>query len=136
MPRSTTAVGAAAAVLVVALGAAAPSAATPWEPRLHGAESPSAEPSPVEDHGDHTVHGTGDAAPEDHADHGAEGAAPDEAGHDGHDGGPDPVADQTRVSVLGGFGAVNAAVVGSAFLLRRRGRRTGRQPRTGRGSHR
>lgn len=151
MPRSTTAGGAVAAVLVVALGAAAPSAAAPSaaapsEPWLPGGGSPSAEPSPVEDHGDHTVHGTENPedhsdhgsppAPEDHSDHGAEGAAPDEAGHDGHDGGPDPVADQTRVSVLGGFGAVNAAVVGSAFLLRRRGRRTGRQPRTGRGSHR
>ena len=110
------------------------------------------------DHGDHGEHGTESAAPEDHGDHDPETATPEDHGdHDpetatpedhgdhgsgtatpegGHGGEADTVSDQTRVSVLGGFGAVNAAVVGSAFLLRRRDRRTGRQPRTNPGSHR
>lgn len=154
MARTTTAGGAAAAALVVALGMASPAAAAPWSPPLHGGESPSAEPSVAGDHadhvagmdhGDHGEHGTESAAPEDHGDHDSETATPEDHGdHDsgtatpegGHGGEADTVSDQTRVSVLGGFGAVNAAVIGSAFLLRRRDRRTGRQPRTNPGSHR
>ncbi|HEU4515232.1 MAG TPA: hypothetical protein VFR87_19140 [Nocardioidaceae bacterium] len=181
MPRITAVGGVAAAALVVALGVAAPAAAVPWPPPLHGGDSPSAEPSVAADHadhvtgmdhGDHGEHEAGSAAPEDHGDHGAESAVPEDhgdhgeheaesaapedhsrhgspaeedpghdtghdTGHDsGHGGEPDTVSDQTRVSVLGGFGALNAAVVGSAFLLRRRDRRTGTKPRTDRGSHR
>lgn len=200
MSRMTTAGGAAAAALVVALGMAPPAVAAPWpSPAAHSGESPSAEPSVAanhadhtagmdhddhgdhdsgtptpedhgdhdsetatpEDHSDHGDHGTDSATPEDHGDHDPDTATPEGHGdHDpetatpedhgdhgssteegtghegGHGGDADTVSDQTRVSVLGGFGAVNAAVVGSAFLLRRRDRRTGRQPRTNQGSHR
>jgi len=52
--------------------------------------------------------------------------------HSGHGtmamSGPDDDTDlgTGRLAVLGGFGAVNAAVVGTAFVLRRRDRRSGR----------
>ena len=149
MSRMTTAGGAAAAALVVALGVASPAVAAPWpSPAAHSGESPGPSASPdgahgdhdpgtatPEDHGDHGDHDSGTATPEDHSQHGS--STEEETGHEGgHGGEADTVSDQTRVSVLGGFGAVNAAVVGSAFLLRRRDRRTGRQPRTNPGSHR
>jgi hypothetical protein len=46
-------------------------------------------------------------------------------GHSGHASSAVPdsgVSDETRLRVLGGFGAVNAAVVAGALVLRRRGR--------------
>lgn len=64
-------------------------------------------------------------------------AANPHAGHDGHAGHgasqmpmptepPGGVSSDTRLAVLGGFGAVNAAAIGTAMVLRRtgRGRRT------------
>jgi hypothetical protein len=97
----TTAGGAATAVLVTlsGLAAAGPAAATP-------------APSPADQHAGH------DAAGHDAAGHEEEAAQPED--HGGHGGEPDAVSDTTRASVLGGFGAVNAAAVGSAFWLRRR----------------
>jgi len=69
------------------------------------------------------------AGPADH-DHSTP-AAPshDHSGHgtvamSGPDDGTGP--DASRLAVLGGFGAVNVAVVGTAFVLRRRDRRSGR----------
>lgn len=133
MSRMTAAGTAAAALALVLLGGG-PAAGT----GLHD-DDPSPTPGPAAtDHSAHSGHAE-EPAVSGHDDHGADddGATDDHSTHDdgtagAHGGEADSVSTRTRLAVLGGFGAVNAAVVGTAFVLRRRGRRTGRARRAGR----
>lgn len=101
----------AAVALAFSVLAGGPAAATP---SAHDTPSPS--PSPTADHSGHAGHG----AP-------ADGTTPDEEhGSSAESTGP---SDDTRLVVLGGFGAVNAAALGTALALRRRDRRSGKAAR-------
>lgn len=95
--RRTRSTAAAFALAVVTLGIASPAYAGP-ESHDHPSPTPAAQGH------DHSGHG---AAP-----------VTTPAGGSGDD--------VTRVAVLGGFGAINAAAIGTAYVLRRRDRRTGR----------
>lgn len=76
-----------------------------------------------DDHDGDASSGHGDASSE-HSDDG------------GHGSEADTVSDATKTRVLGGFGVVNAAAVGGAFLLRRRDRKSTTKPGRVRGSRR
>lgn len=120
-------VASATAALVLGVGGAA--TATPQHVESTSSpvptDSPSGAPSRAPDgHNGHDMHGT---APDDS--HDMHGTAPEEAGAEGHQGenagghgataGSGPSA-TTRVAVLGTFGALNAAAIGAAWVLRRR----------------
>lgn len=80
-------------------------------------DTPSPSPSPTADHSGHSGHGAPvEEPPPDHDAHVSTSAAT----------GP---SEDTRLAVLGGFGAVNAAALGTALVLRRRDRRSGRTTR-------
>lgn len=155
MTRSVR-VGAAAAVLLVAGGA--PVAASPGD---HAGGPGPAVQAPA--HGDtgHETAGHGDTDHDDagdgaagHGDTGHGDTAQGDTGHGdhavpedpassedgvhegGHGGASDAVSPETRASVLGGFGAVNAAAVMTAFVMRRRDRRGRRAGEPVRGSGR
>ena len=106
------AMAAAVAALVLVWGGAGPAAAdTPHGPRpvLHETTSPS--PS----------HDMSDMTDEEMADM-------DGMDHDGSGGASDSGGSTIRTTVLVGFAAVNAGVLGAAVLLRRRDRRHPRHP--------
>jgi len=155
--------GAAAAALIVTLGSAAPSFATPWTgPSLHGGEpagsASTTDSAPEVDHhressihdhdaagadasvgadDDHDSHGGDSSGHDGHGAAGADASVGADDDHDSHDGDAssehsddgghgseaDTVSEATKTRVLGGFGVVNAAAVGGAFLLRRRDRK-------------
>jgi len=141
----TTATGAAGAALALVLLGGGPAAGAGWH-----SDDPSPSPSPTATeesaHSSHSAHSGSDEPPAEtgHDDHGtADGAGTDDhSSHDddaqeggasgSHGGGADSVSTRTRLAVLGGFGAVNATVVGTAFLLRRRHRSSRRSRRAGR----
>lgn len=111
----TTGVATHVASVVLVVLAAGPAAAAPLD-HDHPAPTPTAQADPHSGHG-----GTARSpAPADHAGR-AVPATPTTAGD---------VTDQTRLVVLGGFGAINAAVVLGALALRRTGH--GRTPRAAR----
>lgn len=119
------------AVLVVALGPGAPAMAHE-EPAHdeHGqvaTETDHTEHEPAPAKSDHADHTQPEQAPakSDHAEH-AEPQPDGAADHTDHEAEPDTVSGDTRVRVLSGFGAANAAVLGGALVLRRRDRRTGK----------
>lgn len=110
--RRTTAVAVETAAVVLVVLTAGPSTAAAG---LHDHPSPTPTPtSSTEGHGEHGGHS------------GQSGSTPEEAAETS--GG---VSDGTRIAVLGGFGAVNAGVIATAFVLRGRTRRTGRARRGG-----
>ena len=115
----------------------------------HGGDTAREPGTETHTHGDDTGHGDthpGHAPQGDGSGHGDTGgdhdghvddehAAEDGAGHGGgdgagHGGEADDVSPGTRASVLSGFGAVNAAAVVTAFVLRRRGDARGRRRHT------
>jgi hypothetical protein len=104
----------ASVALALSVLAGVPASATP---SAHDTPSPSPSPSPTADHSGHSGHG----AP-------AEEPPPDHDAHGSTSAGTGPSED-TRLAVLGGFGAVNAAALGTALVLRRRDRRSGRATR-------
>lgn len=111
--RRVTAVAAHAAAVACLVLTAGPATAGP---AVHDHPAPSPG---VEDQSAHTGHDSPSGG--DHASHST--GDPSGADHSGHETGGTStgVTDGTRVAVLSGFGAVNAAVVGGAVVLRRRG---------------
>ncbi|WP_126688247.1 hypothetical protein [Nocardioides ferulae] len=128
--RAAGGVAVTAAALALAWGTPSAAAAAVGNDALplHGE---SASPTPAPDTGHD--HGAEPEEPSGH-DHGAEpeepaghdhGAEPEDSGGHSHGGEPDTVSTTTKTVVVGGFGLVNAAVVGTAFVIRRRERRDG-----------
>ena len=116
--RRLTAVAAAALLTAVAAGGLALPAAAHDHSHQHGAATSAPAPTAGTDGHVHE-HQHAPATPSEHAE------------HPGHTEDPPP-ADRPRAAVLGGFAAVNAAVLAGAFVARRRGL-AGHQPRVRRG---